>query len=97
MILESGSSILAQNNPWLRTIRPIGVSALQGIASWGEKLLAIDATSGYLLQIDPLNDNTTILNPSRELDFADASGLAIAGDTPVADSARASLLLSTRW
>jgi len=80
MILESGSTILAQHNPWLRTIRPIGVSALQGIASWGEKLLAIDATSGYLLQIDPLNDNTTILNPARELDFVDASGLAIAGD-----------------
>ncbi|NET58697.1 MAG: transglutaminase family protein [Symploca sp. SIO2E6] len=81
MIPESASSILAKNNPWLRTIRPISASALQGIASWREKLLAIDATSGYLLQIDPLSDNTTILNPARELDFVDASGLAIAGDT----------------
>ncbi len=81
MIPESASSILAKHNPWLRTIRPIGASALQGIASWGEKLLAIDARSGYLLQIDPLNDNTTILNPSRELNFPDAFGLAISGNT----------------
>jgi len=81
MILKSAPSILAKQNPWLRTIRPIAASALQGIASWGEKLLAIDATSGYLLKIDPLSDNTTILNPARELDFADASGLAITGNT----------------
>ena len=81
MITESASSVLSKQNPWLRTIRPIGASALQGIAFWGEKLLALDARSGYLLQIDPLSDNTTILNPARESDFADASGLAIAGDT----------------
>ncbi|MEQ8757861.1 MAG: transglutaminase family protein [Coleofasciculus sp. G1-WW12-02] len=63
------------------TIRPIGAAALQGIAFWGEKLMAIDATSGYLLQIDPQTDNTKILNSSPELDFADATGLAIVGDT----------------
>ncbi len=63
------------------TIRPIGASALQGIAFWGETLIAIDATSGYLLQIEPNSNNTKILNPSRELDFSDATGLALSGET----------------
>jgi transglutaminase-like putative cysteine protease len=81
MIPDSVSSRSSKRHPWLRTIRPISASALKGIAFYQEKLLAIDATSGYLLQIDPYSDNTTILNPERELDFLDASGLAIAGDT----------------
>ena len=63
------------------TIRPIGASALQGIAFWGETLIAIDATSGYLLQIELNSNNTKILNPSRELDFRDATGLALSGET----------------
>jgi transglutaminase-like putative cysteine protease len=54
---------------------------LQGIAFWGETLIAIDATSGYLLQIEPNSNNTKILNPSRELDFSDATGLALSGET----------------
>jgi len=81
MISDSASSVTPQQNPWFRTIRPIGASALQGIAFWGESLIAIDATSGYLLQIAPQSDNTTILNPSRELDFVNATGLALSGET----------------
>ena len=81
MITNLPSSVLQKQNPWFRTIRPIGVSALQGIAFDGDALIAIDSTNGYLLQIDPLSDNTKILNPSRELDFADATGLALSGDT----------------
>lgn len=81
MIPDSASSVIHQDNPWLRTIRPIGAAALQGMAFWGDTLLTIDATSGYLLKIDPLTDNTTILNPSREADFADATGLALWEET----------------
>lgn len=81
MITNLPSSVLQKQNPWFRTIRPIGVSALQGLAFHGDTLIAIDSTNGYLLQIDPLSDNTKILNPSRELDFADATGLALLGDT----------------
>jgi len=81
MITNLASSVLQKQNPWFRTIRPIGVSALQGLAFHGDTLIAIDSTNGYLLQIDPLSDNTKILNPSRELDFADATGLALLGDT----------------
>lgn len=80
MIPDSASSVLPKSQPF-GTIRPIGASALQGIAFWGDRLLALDATNGYLLQIDPHSDNTTILNPSRELDLAEATGLAVAGDT----------------
>jgi hypothetical protein len=55
MFADSASSIAPSYEiPGSRTIRPIGASALQGIAFWGETLIAIDATSGYLLQIDPL-------------------------------------------
>ena len=80
MIPESASSIPAKPRPF-STIRPIGTSALQGIAFLGEAIIAIDSKSGYLLQIDPKSENTTILNPQRELNFADATGLAISGET----------------
>ncbi|MEQ9669127.1 transglutaminase domain-containing protein [Coleofasciculus sp. G2-EDA-02] len=80
MIPNPDSSVSPKLKPF-GTIRPIGAAALQGIAFWGEKLIAIDATSGYLLQIDPQTDNTKILNSSPELNFADATGLAIVGDT----------------
>ena len=81
MISDSASSVSPKQNSWFRTIRPIGVSALEGIAFWGETLIAIDTRNGYLLQIDPLSDNTTILNPSREFDFTGARGVALSGET----------------
>lgn len=80
MIPDLTSSVPPKPN-LAATIRPIGASALQGIAFWGETLIAIDATSGYLLQIEPSSNNTKILNPSRELDFRDATGLALSGET----------------
>lgn len=80
MIANSASSISPQQKP-LRTIRPIGVASLQGIAASGASLIALDTANGYLLQIDPNSDNTTILNTSRELDLVGASGLALAGET----------------
>ena len=64
-----------------RTIRPIGVAALHGIARWEEKLIAVDSLNGYLLEIDPQNDNTTVLNPQRDADLTDVTGLAIADQT----------------
>lgn len=62
---------------WRRTIRPIGVYALQGLASDGDKLLALDSVRGYLLQIDTKSDNTIILNPYHHAEFEYATGLAI--------------------
>lgn len=64
-----------------RTIRPIGVAALHGIAFLENKLLAIDPVKGHLLQIDPSTDNTTILNPHTMSEFVDMTGLAVWEDT----------------
>ncbi|MBD2313794.1 transglutaminase domain-containing protein [Desertifilum sp. FACHB-1129] len=61
---------------WRRSIRPIGVYMLYGLASRGDKLLSIDALRGYLVEIDPDTDNTTILNPNHLNAFVGATGLA---------------------
>jgi len=80
MIPDSASSVSPKHETFT-TIRPIGAAALQGIAFLGESLIAIDSTNGYLLQIDPKSDSTTILNSSRELDLVGGSGLALSGET----------------
>lgn len=64
-----------------RTIRPLAAYALQGICFDGDKLIALDAIRGYLLGIDPLTDNTTILNPLNVDELIGAEGLTVAGDT----------------
>ena len=66
---------------WRRTIRPIGAAALHGIAFLEDKLIAIDAVKGHLLQIDPISDNTTILNTNMVSEFVDFRGLALWEDT----------------
>ena len=60
-----------------RTIRPIGAAALHGITFLEDKLLAIDTLKGHLLQIDPTNDNTTILNSNTASEFVNVTGLAL--------------------
>jgi hypothetical protein len=59
-----------------RTIRPIGVYALHGLASDGDSLIALDWVRGYLVRVSP-NDDTTILNAYQVEAFQDASGLAV--------------------
>jgi len=81
MIPDSAVSIPSQQNPWLRTIRPFSTAALYGIAFRGDSLIAIDKVQGYLLQIDPLGDDSTILNPHHVDAFVGATGLALMGDT----------------
>lgn len=60
-----------------RTVRPFGAYAIHGIASTGTHLLALDSIRGYLLQIDCINDNTTVLNSLYAEEFLDATGLAL--------------------
>lgn len=67
--------------PRCRTIRPFGAYALHGLASVGEGLITMDAVRGYLLLVNPQNDNTTVLNPYHVDDFLDATGLALWQDT----------------
>jgi transglutaminase-like putative cysteine protease len=63
-----------------RTIRPIGVYDLRGLASYQSKLVSLDSIRGYLLHIDGQNDNTIILNPNELPDLKYANSLAIADD-----------------
>lgn len=64
-----------------QTIRPISAAALYGIASYKNQILAIDTVKGHLLQIDPNNDNSTILNFGQVADFVDVTGIALWSDT----------------
>jgi transglutaminase-like putative cysteine protease len=66
----------------MRTIRPIAVYALNGLAVWRDRLLAIDSVRGFLTQIDPATDNTTIVNSCNTEQFIDATGLAISLSDP---------------
>ncbi len=80
-MIPDSAALPLKENPWHRTIRPIAAAALHGIASQKETLIAIDATNGYLLQIDPKSDNTTILNANHLPDFLGVTGLALWEDT----------------
>lgn len=64
-----------------RTIYPFCAYAIQGLALWQGKLLALDAVRGYLLQVDPATDSTTVLNSQNTEAFVDATGLAIWEDS----------------
>ena len=61
-----------------QTIRPIAASSIYGIVFHEGFIWAIDAHNGYLLQIDPKTDSTTVLNTYYWSDFIGATGLMIA-------------------
>jgi len=63
-----------------KTIRPIAASSIYGMVFHQGMIWAIDSRNGYLLQIDPETDNTTILNTHNWSDFIGATGLAITDD-----------------
>ncbi len=75
------------------TVRPIGVYVLSGLAvasrekgdsrSEGahQRLLGVDTLRGYLVEIDPQTNNTTILNTHQIADWIGATGLSIWEDT----------------
>ncbi|MEM6450422.1 MAG: transglutaminase domain-containing protein [Cyanobacteria bacterium P01_D01_bin.105] len=62
------------------SIRPIGVYFLSGLAvipAAAPRLLAIDTIRGYLVEIDPKTNNTTVLNPYQVTDWIGAMGIAV--------------------
>ena len=63
------------------TVRPIGVYMISGLAANGQQLLAADTLRGYLIEVCPQTNNTTILNPHTVEDWIDSSGLAVWEDT----------------
>lgn len=83
MLLESSPSTQPLLQPdtsvdyQRRTIRPIAVYALQGLASDGKNLLALDSVRGYLVRVNCQNDDTAILNSLKVEQFRDATGLAV--------------------
>ena len=64
-----------------RTIRPMGVYVLSGLATDGHALLTVDSVRGYLLSVNPYTDNTQVLNPLQVEEWKDASGVAIWDNT----------------
>ena len=64
-----------------KTIRPLSAAAICGIAFIKDTLIAIDTPRGHLLQIDPVSDNTKIINPHQTREFMDITGLSIWQDT----------------
>ncbi|NET72873.1 MAG: transglutaminase family protein, partial [Sphaerospermopsis sp. SIO1G2] len=64
-----------------KTIRPLTASSIYGIAFIKDKLIAIDTIKGHLLEIDPVSDNSRILNPHQVNEFIDVTGLAVWEDT----------------
>jgi transglutaminase-like putative cysteine protease len=57
------------------TIRPIGVYALSGLAADRSRLLCVDMVRGYLISVDPLTNNTIILNPQHISDWIGVTSL----------------------
>jgi transglutaminase-like putative cysteine protease len=64
-----------------RTIRPIGVVSVYGICFDGDQLYAIDKNRGFVLKINPLTDDTTVINPYQTDEFIDVTSLVISQDT----------------
>ncbi len=54
---------------------------LSGLATNEQQLLAVDTVRGYLVEINPLTDRTTILNPYTVEDWVGSSGLDIWQET----------------
>lgn len=64
-----------------KTIRPLTASTIYGIAFIKDQLIAIDTIKGHLLEIDPVSDNSRIINPHQVKEFSDVTGLAVWEDT----------------
>ncbi len=78
---ESRSAAAASTAPVARTIQPIGVYVLVGLAVNGPHFLTVDTIRGYLVQIDPKTENTTVLNPLQATDWVDVTALALGAET----------------
>ena len=64
-----------------RTIRPLCAAEIYGITFIKDTLIAIDQRKGFLLSIDPVSDNTKVLNPHQVREFTGVTGLSLWEDT----------------
>ncbi|MFK8182553.1 MAG: transglutaminase domain-containing protein [Phormidesmis sp.] len=71
------------------SIRPIGVYFLSGLAVVSAavpRLFAIDTIRGYLVEINPKTNNTTVLNPYQVAEWIGAMGIAVSQDSSAQES-----------
>jgi transglutaminase-like putative cysteine protease len=78
MTLDSPVSESKKATAQLKTIRPLATAAIAGVAVDHNDLIILDSVSGYLLRVDPVTDQTEILNPLSWSRLIGATGLAIA-------------------
>ena len=70
----------SQSTKFYPTIRPIIATSIDGIIFKDNKLYAIDSRNGFILEINPFNSLTSIINDSYWEDFIGAKGLCINED-----------------
>lgn len=85
MIADSAAITFSSPTQIAKTLRPVAAVSIYGIVfDYGTdgteppRLLAVDSKNGYLLAINPLTQNTQILNAQHWQEFVGATGLAIA-------------------
>ena len=64
-----------------RSIRPLGAYVIRGLAFLEGSFLVLDSVRGSLMRVNPVTENTTILNSHYVDAFMDGSGLAVSGGT----------------
>lgn len=62
------------------TIRPLVAKSIDGLVFKNDTLIALDSRNGYLLQVNPFNNDTRIVNHCLWEDFLGTRGLSV---TPV--------------
>ncbi len=71
---------LSMTTAGFRTLRPHALRSLRGLLPWHDRLLTVDPRSGYLASLDPLSDDTRILNPETTHYLQDVGGWSLEGD-----------------
>ncbi|MEB3231983.1 MAG: transglutaminase family protein [Leptolyngbyaceae bacterium] len=79
--MANSASVASPSVLQSRTIQPVGAYHLTGLAVDGDKLLCMDSSRGYLLEVDPYTDNAIIRNSYQAENWIGAAGLALSGDT----------------
>lgn len=59
------------------TIRPLVAKSIDGLVFKNDTLIALDSRNGYLLQVNPFNNDTRIVNHCLWEDFLGARGLSL--------------------
>ena len=79
-MIDSASSALSNSfSATPKLTYPIGVTQLYGLCGMDDQFLCLDRIHGYVVKIDPLTDNTSILNINHTSIFRDANSISYDG------------------